>query len=653
MRVLVAGKRVTLDPARAIGKGGEADVFDIGGGRALKLFKTPDHPDYALSPAEQQGAAARIAEHQRKLRDFPRGLPAAVVGPLELALDGAGHVAGYVMRLLAGAAPLAAYGEPSCAARGVAPSVVLELLAGLHGTVAALHTQGVVIGDLNDENVLVQGGSPWVIDADSFQFGPYRCGVYTERFVDPLLCDPARPHPVLTQPYTPASDWYAFAALVLQSLLWVGPYGGLYRPRDPARLVAHAARPLHRITVFHPDVRYPRPARPLGVLPDDLLEELRLVFERDRRVPFPRPLLEGLRFTRCTACGTEHARAVCPGCRPAPAAAVVAHVVVRRGVTARRVLATRGTILAAAFQAGRLRALYHEDGHEDGHEGGQFRREDGAVVMRGGLDPALSFRLHGVATLVGKDGAVVTLAPGAAPERVAADVVNGAPAFDCNGVRRFWADGGQLYGDGPFGREVVGSVLAGQTVFWAGPRFGVGFTRAGRLTLGFVFDAVRPGLNDGVTLPAMPGRLRRAACVFGAGSQLRHAARTACGSGADRAYLLLAMERGGRLEHHCLVLGSDGRTRASATAEAGDGSWLGTIGGPCAAGAGLLAPTDAGLVRVEPAGDRLVVTREFPETEGLVHAGCRLVAGDALYVIDAHEIQALSLDGCREEEGHA
>ena len=47
MFVHVSGHRVSVDPKASIGKGGEADVFDLGGGTVLKLWKAPDHPDYA------------------------------------------------------------------------------------------------------------------------------------------------------------------------------------------------------------------------------------------------------------------------------------------------------------------------------------------------------------------------------------------------------------------------------------------------------------------------------------------------------------------------------------------------------------------------------------------------------------------------------
>jgi hypothetical protein len=39
-------KRFRTDPAKSIGKGGEADVYDVGDGTALKIFKTPDRLEH-------------------------------------------------------------------------------------------------------------------------------------------------------------------------------------------------------------------------------------------------------------------------------------------------------------------------------------------------------------------------------------------------------------------------------------------------------------------------------------------------------------------------------------------------------------------------------------------------------------------------------
>jgi hypothetical protein len=632
--VYLQRKRVRIDPAASIGKGGEADVFDLGDGNVLKVWKTPDHPDYAALPTEQDAARARIAAHQDKLRAFPRGLPERVIAPVELATDRGGRkIVGYTMPFVAGAEVLLRFADPGARRAGLSVAEAVAALVDLHGMIERLHGLGVTVGDFNDLNVLVRDRRAFLIDADSFQFGRFLCQVFTERFVDPLLCDPSLERLVLARPYSPASDWYAFAIMVMQSLVCVGPYGGVYRPADKAARIAQPARPLRRITVFHPEVVYPKPAIPYRVLPDDLLHHLHLVFERDRREVFPRRLLDKLRWTRCPLCGAEHAREVCPACAASPPAAVKEAVTVRGEVTATRVFAAQGSIVAATIEDETLRWLVHE--------GGRYLREDGSVVLEGALDPALVFALQGPATLVGRGAQAIVLAPGAAPSRFALDGFHGRPVLAVNARFRYFAQGGRLLrrrSDGGAGGVAamieehaalrVGDVLAGQTLFWAGERFGFGFYRAGTLAVAFVFDAERGGLKDTVKLPFLPGEIVGAECALD----------------GEEAWLFLAAEHRGRTVHQCVVVRRSGEVEASAQAEHGDGSWLGTLAGRAAAGGFLLAATDAGIVRVEPRGGALVETRAFPDTEPFVTATTRLFpASRGLYAVGEREIRLLRI----------
>jgi hypothetical protein len=146
-----------------------------------------------------------------------------------------------------------------------------------------------------------------LIDVDSYQFGGFTCPMFSERFVDPRLCDAQQLVPV--RPHDADSDWFAFATMVFRSLLGVGPWGGV------TRAIAAGARALLRASVLRADVVYPRAARPLATLGDDVLEVFRGIFERDNRGVFPRALLESLRLLRCPACGEEHARSRCPSCQ--------------------------------------------------------------------------------------------------------------------------------------------------------------------------------------------------------------------------------------------------------------------------------------------------------------------------------------------------
>ena len=344
-RVWLGGVSIPLATLTPLGQGGEADVYDLGGGRVLKIYKTPRHPDVAGVPELEQAAAHRLAEIGDKLRAFPRGLPGRVVRPQDLATRKKhGPVAGYAMARVDGE-PLHRLAEPHWRrAHPVAADDVVAVFRDLHLAVEAIHRAGVVIGDFNDGNVLVSlAGAPraWLIDADSWQYGRWRSTMFTERFVDPRLCDPAATAPVLAAPHDPDGDWYAFTVMLFRSLLLTGPYGGVFTPRDPARRVPQAARPLRRISVFDPEVVYPKAAVPWDTLPAELVDHFRDVFVGGRRGPFPAALLDRLRVRSRAAApvpativrGRVRATRIDPATlrEPAPAAWIDGGTLWRRG----------------------------------------------------------------------------------------------------------------------------------------------------------------------------------------------------------------------------------------------------------------------------------------------------------------------------------
>ena len=70
----------------------------------------------------------------------------------------------------------------------------------------------------------------------------------------------------------------------------------------------------------------------------------------------------------------------------------------------------------------------------------------------------------------------------------------------------------------------------------------------------------------------------------------------------------------------------------------------GTLSGKGAAGSWLFAPTDEGIVRVEPQHGQLVQTRQFPDIEPCVDNGCHLFAGQqGIYVVDRQNIYLWSI----------
>lgn len=637
--VYVANKEIVLVSRNAIGKGGEADVYSIGGGMALKVFKTVDHPDLQVfDPSERkalvQAAEERIATHQHKLRAFPCALPAAVLAPVELAYErkhNGGRIVGYTMPLIEGADLLFHYGKRAWRQQAVSAGIdndrVRDLLLQLHAAVSGIHRAGVVIGDFNDLNVLVKGTDIHLVDADSFQYGGFLCSTFQYRFLDPLLCQLVGTRPEMALPHNEASDWYAYAAMVMQCLLYVEPYGGLYKPTDHTHKVAEAARPMHRISVFHPEVQYPKAASPLYLLPDDLLQYLHGTFERDLRGEFPWRLLEDLAWTVCLQCGNSHARPVCPYCTRLggaiiSGAAKVETQEVRGPVTATLVFKTEGRIITAAFQGGKLRWLYQEEGW--------MRREDGTPVTHGNMRPGMTASLSGEKTHLASNGMGVSIASKQPIEKRTAGRVGGDTVFTSNSRRAYWVEGGYLYREGAMGLGpfLIGEVLAHATRIWVGETFGFGFYRAGGFSGALVFDAEQAGINDRVSVQMPRGQVVDAECVFG----------------TDRCWFMLSAQEGGDIINYCTVILRDGRVIAAHKAQSGDGSWLGGIRGHCGAGTALLAPTDNGIVRLEAHNGAIQETKTFPDTEPFVSAESKLVGSPhGVYVIGTNDIKLLEI----------
>ncbi|HID00910.1 MAG TPA: hypothetical protein EYP05_06210 [Piscirickettsiaceae bacterium] len=197
-------------------------------------------------------------------------------------------------------------------------SDIAALLTQVHQTITRLHQQKIIIGDLNDTNIFFQPGSmtPFFIDVDSYQIGRFPCPVALPAFLDPALyhvSDFSR-----DTYFTPSSDWYAFAVLLVKSLLGVHPYGGTHPQRKMLADRASAG-----IAVWHTAVTYPARAYPPEILSDNLLHWLDATFTRGQRRPFPPDLLirYAKRLKTCPQCGQEHPRARCPVChRALPAA---------------------------------------------------------------------------------------------------------------------------------------------------------------------------------------------------------------------------------------------------------------------------------------------------------------------------------------------
>jgi len=621
MQVQINNQIVTLDPSSSIGKGGEADIFTLGN-RAVKIFKPPNHIDLKGLPDDQEAAKIRLIEHQHKLPVFPKNLPSFVITPNNLVYDSKKKIIGYTMNWLKGANTLIKLSDKSFRQSGFTNEDVIKTFLNLHKTVKDLHDKKVVIGDFNDLNVLVKNNEAYLIDADSFQFSTFLCKVFTNRFVDPLLCDPKDEHLMLIKAHNENSDWYAYLIMLMQSLLFVGPYGGIYKPKGKKNIIPQDSRPLKRITIFNPEVIYPKPAINFNVLPDDLLQYYYLVFEKDKRDELSIKLLENLNWTKCIVCGEEHARNVCPFCKQT--IPVIEVVTIYENVTCDRIFQTKGTILFATYQNERLMYVYFDND--------KFLREDGSLVITGKPDKRFKFKILDTSTLIGCENKVIVFENGKAIETLITDTYNDYPVFGTNSSKKFWIINGKLTTNAkvdPSFTEIVGNVLANQTYFWVGETFGFGFYRAGEINISFVFDINQRIINDNVNLN-IKGQLIEANCYFA----------------KEKCWFFYSVQKNRKIYNVCVLVNKNGKIETSLEAEDKDGTWLGDgIQGKCAVNDFLLSVTeDEGIVRIEQFGNTLIETKKFIDCKPFVNSHCQLFASiKGLWVVNSKSVSLLKI----------
>lgn len=637
IKVVLRGQLLALDDTHLLGQGGEARVFrhPSAAGLALKVFH---EIEAHLPPVEralrERVAALRVEKLTLLTRMMPR-LPVNVMAPVDvLTAPKSNDVIGYAMPLVDNAEDIAILAMKKNKAGRFDQGAVLAIFSELRALVDELHARGVIVGDMNDGNVVLTaqrtGGKPpthkqqsnqhsaMVIDVDSMQIGALPCPVAHERFLDPRLYGRSL---VDAASFDAGSDAYALRVLLFQSLLCVHPYGGVH-----AKLPTLLRRAEASWSVLRGDVQLPRAAISPHTLSDDLLHDFMRCFDKGDRTPLDARLLL-TRFITC-ACGVQHARTSCPAC-----ATFVQAPAVRTsgGVREESVIETRGLILQARMTNAGAQVAYLVE-----HEG-RIERETRDVVFAGARPAGLQLAIAGDATWIAHETQLAKVLGGNIVDRALTATRKGAPVFAAGAAGLFVLEGDALVHHET--RTRVGRLIEGQTALLASDDGGLALFRAGRMLVGYRFT---PTSFLDAELPQPAGKLVDVQASF-----CRESGHCLVG---------LACDDAGKRMHTLALLDARGHLVASAQGAPDEASILEAIGGKllvssssAPGGVRMLSASSEGVIAidVDARTKTLRAGSKFEDTRHFVDASVELLAGSAgsLVVVAPQLITRLRLSG--------
>lgn len=345
-----AGTICTLDHSDVLGTGGEATVVKVGD-MAVKIYHQPDNLRREKVEAFVNGA---------------HNLPICVCAPQDIAFDLNNKFQGFAMPLIPKGGEVVQQlcsrsfrnSHPECTTKFVA-----NLFLNAYDTIQKLHASGIVIGDMNDLNVMFRHLVMFFMDADSFQIGKFPCMVGTENFLVPELYN----LDLATNLYFKKEyDWYAYFIMFIRSTILTHIYGGVH---NQYRSITQRA--LARKIVTDSDVKYPKPALHPDILSTSMWDLAHRAFSNGERFVFPREAMVEYAdsLVECHSCHTWHPseRSSCPQCSTINTQQIQRRVNVvqspgKRIVNAQEIFVTKGNFVWWKPSGGRFYAIAIEGG---------------------------------------------------------------------------------------------------------------------------------------------------------------------------------------------------------------------------------------------------------------------------------------------------
>jgi dUTPase len=252
---LQKGGVVSLNQGNFKASGGEGSIYIIGDS-AYKVYADP----------KKMIPFGKIRELQALNLPY-------IISPRDVLLDKKGSPVGYEMAAVPKSFTLAETFSAAFRRReGLSHDQVFGLVKKIRDGVKHAHEKDVLIVDMNELNFLVDPSFKEVffIDCDSYQTRSFPATAIMENIRDPK---------VVNNQFSELSDWFSFAVLTFQMMTSISPYRG----RHP-KVKSPVERKKLQLSVFNPDVRIPRAAFPLDIIPEQWRAWYKAVLEDGQRL---------------------------------------------------------------------------------------------------------------------------------------------------------------------------------------------------------------------------------------------------------------------------------------------------------------------------------------------------------------------------------
>ncbi|MEK3935679.1 lipopolysaccharide kinase InaA family protein [Sporosarcina sp. FSL W7-1349] len=216
--VYLGGNPISLQ--RRIGGGGEADIFELVPGKLAKIYKTvPDLQTHLPNCFKFQQEIRRRNERLDVLLNDPRYQvnDRYIILPQYKLTDANGNLVGIVMDQAEGILLVDIITKNIYPFEGFKRSDLLTIAKKIIIKLKKLHTHGIIMGDVNLENILVDAKSPedikiYIIDLDSCQIDGFPSMFETPEFTDPVWLQEREAHGFI--PRTIENECFTIAILL-------------------------------------------------------------------------------------------------------------------------------------------------------------------------------------------------------------------------------------------------------------------------------------------------------------------------------------------------------------------------------------------------------------------------------------------------------